>query len=534
MVVADHSQLLGNHSLPQLGQDLERSSSHPAGDFDTLMTDPRESTGSTYFAPHFEDAYSTLFGDAQNGNSSLPSQSAATTQSSDEPHPFAGPGHATNPNVYSTDLSVTSTSATDFSPDQLHEIYHWMNKWRARNRPPSTREAHALAILLDIDQELLVTFIGSHTGISEPDALPRPLSTTFAQPTTGNADEEEVARVAQEQVADYARHRNSNSCSNMKSMRAPNNKLYKCTTIGCHYSTNEAKELTRHLQTKWPQEFWHCILCRRDGPNPSIRHRRGKMIDHLKSGTHNIKRDFEDLCDQSAIAYSAEFPRTCPFFDGNRQCNAIFLSWTAYKAHILAHWREQVPGGQWQLYHPAQRRFDDDDDGGSGTGSSSRSGRSLPGLTTNGKAAKHSKSSGSTTSGNSVTNRRHDNAPSTANQVLDFWPPQTRSRINNISCLVFSVSTSTPATDPDIVKCLNLGYSLFPRKDLKEREAAQPKPRELQNTPTTMQKPLAGSPMRRLLLADRAIMRKCAVLCGNSCCKWSDRHRRDSGKEINS
>ena len=218
------------------------------------------------------------------------------------------------------------------------------------------------------------------------------------------------------------------------------------------------------------------------------------MIDHLRSGTHNIKCDFEDLCDQSAIAYSAEFPRTCPFFDGYRQCNARFLSWTAYIAHILAHWRERVPGGQWQLHHPAQRRFDDDDNGGSGTGSSSRSGRSLPGSTTSGKAAKHSKSSGSTTSGNSVTNRRHDNAPSTANQVLDFWPLQTRSRMKNISCLVFGVSISPLVTDPYIVRCLNLGYSLFPRKDLEVRRPAQPKPRELQNPPTTMQKLLAGSP----------------------------------------
>ncbi|CAK4034533.1 kinase [Lecanosticta acicola] len=272
--------------------------------------------------------------------------------------------------------SAGRISRLAYTPDQKSEIERWLEKWRTRGCPPSQAEIFALATLLSIDKDGVSTLVVSHfasTGASSARQVP-------TAPTNGSSSDsaglEGPGFSPERDVADWAQARNSTSCKNTQSKLAPSNKQFKCPTEGCYYSTDKSKELIRHLETKWPQEFWYCILCRENGSKPFICQRGSKLIDHLCSGAHNYPRGnhYDNIRDRSKIEIPARFPSVCPFGNARGPCNKRFSSWAEFFEHYLEHVRGRVSDGPWDLRHRFQRRFDEDDDNDSGDGPSSGSG----------------------------------------------------------------------------------------------------------------------------------------------------------------
>ncbi|EME43641.1 hypothetical protein DOTSEDRAFT_45500 [Dothistroma septosporum NZE10] len=245
----------------------------------------------------------------------------------------------------------------------------WRNRCQNQQRPPSEREIELIASLENLSVETVRSWFTETLNIS----LQMP---NFDQPQAADAMNAPThvgsgSNNVLAEVAAYASERNIRACENSQSRKSARGNMQKTLPccLGCTYSTGDKDSWHRHHKNKFPQEFWHCVLCRNVGRS-FICHRKDKLTPHLNSihPDHGTIREgrHDEVRDQSYVPYVAGCPTSCPFSKGGVPCGHTFSSYAEFAQHCLDHLQSRVlpsSDGPWTLRFKRQGPFDDEDDG---------------------------------------------------------------------------------------------------------------------------------------------------------------------------
>ena len=243
--------------------------------------------------------------------------------------------------------------------DDQDEILQW---WRSvcvrRQKPPDEEDIKCIAGLTKLSFQYVRAWFDAKLRLGP---ISKRLARPIEQPSRSEVDSQESVIA---DVREYSSIRNQQPCENGQSKKAQTNKRYKCT-LGCGFSTDTYDSFVRHIRTKFPQEFWHCLLCRNSNKRPYICHRKDKFFPHLQcSHASESPARFEELREASKVSFQPEFPSECPFHNIYGGCSYRPSSWDDYLRHCNEHFRDCIRDGPWTLRFNHMRRFDDDKDQG--------------------------------------------------------------------------------------------------------------------------------------------------------------------------
>jgi sarcosine oxidase delta subunit len=174
--------------------------------------------------------------------------------------------------------------------------------------------------------------------------------------------------VSERVVADvqrYAQFKNKSPCGgSAQAETGPPNWRYKCPN--CSFSTDKPNSWKRHLEMKYPQDFWYCNLCCQSNERTYICSRADKFSTHLRAA-HGLRKDtITETRNKSKVEFLAYFPSRCPYENArNKMCQQTMDSWHEYIDHLKQHCLDCVPDGPWT---PLQRSESDKFDNLDGTG----------------------------------------------------------------------------------------------------------------------------------------------------------------------
>jgi serine/threonine protein kinase len=261
-------------------------------------------------------------------------------------------------------------------------------KWREEHRMPRNDEIQNFANLEGVDaaviEELLLTSVPSRPAqaVSTSQAshdvshMASQFSSQAVIQSTPHSRSPGVSQIILD-VRRYAIRRNKGQCGHSKqAKRGRRNQLYKCPD--CMFSSDKWDSFKRHLLTKYPQEFYHCIRCRQEELGSFIVSRADKIGEHLEKFHKLVGEEAKNLARQeSKVDYVAPSPTSCPYRVGGRRCMESLSTWEEYITHLKKHGQKQVPGGLWDL--PGRHDSSDQDPNGNSRGNSSGSNRYLQG-----------------------------------------------------------------------------------------------------------------------------------------------------------
>jgi uncharacterized C2H2 Zn-finger protein len=227
--------------------------------------------------------------------------------------------------------------------------------WLDEGRTPSDSDVSALAHLAGVDVVELRARLALRPVDTSPQTLASQRATYGEMASTANEIEAEepredpkVIQVTRD-VQHFAHGKNISFCGDTARVRQGHvDQLFKCPN--CPFSSEKYDGWKRHLQTKYPQNFWHCQVCRQAGLKHFICSRADKLAAHFRDA-HDLTGVSASVArEKSRVDYVAYFPRECPYKDAlNKMCQQIMDSWDDYLNHLKQHCLDRVPGGPWTL-----------------------------------------------------------------------------------------------------------------------------------------------------------------------------------------
>ena len=282
-------------------------------------------------------------------------------------------------------------------------------------------------------------------------------------------------------VRRYASARNEAPCGdNAHARKAKLDNQFKC--LNCSFSSKTLDGLKRHMETKYPQEFWHCIECRAEEKKPFICSRPDKICDHLRDAHDITGPASEAKRDDSKVEYDAFFPNQCPFHNAFGRCKFKIGSWAAFVAHCAKHFRLQVTAdGPWEFRRNTRRPREDEDpdcNGYTGSSGAAKAGRGSgqgSGSSSNNALVANGNRNGAQSSSNGYTSRCRSSG-ATDNAVFADMQLTLRTSVVNVRVdQANAVASRRPASLIDVdnrsvvdppreAKYLALDYSLASKR----------------------------------------------------------------------
>jgi serine/threonine protein kinase len=356
-------------------------------------------------AGHFHDG---IFSSISAGGADMSGLSAEIAEKSDPCFPptpevclsHTGNAEALTSTVLGHEPPFTNGTVTD---EQMSIFHRYQTKWKSEHRFPRDDEINALAILESLDPAAVRTWLVANfhqDPASNPTAsqipqdafqtIPQSVDSDIAHMTLRGIVQGEPQVIQQDRpqaipqgvpqgvsqrlsqalqdVERLAARKNHSPCGESAQARqGPPNQVFKCPH--CPFSSDKYDNFKRHVQTKYPQDFWHCQPCRQRGINNFVCHRADKIAKHLRDAHGLTGEDNATAKERSKVDFSAYFPTECPYWDGVRQCAQPLNSWVEYITHLKNHCLDRIPNGPWELRDRPDA--DDRDQPGSDNGGSS-------------------------------------------------------------------------------------------------------------------------------------------------------------------
>ncbi|EME43643.1 hypothetical protein DOTSEDRAFT_72865 [Dothistroma septosporum NZE10] len=242
-----------------------------------------------------------------------------------------------------------------FNREQTELLELKLQHWQKISHLPVDKELKSIAAACDLSPLKVALWFGAKLRLHEGPTGLVPQQLNALQPSSTM----DVSPMIWKYINDAA----TKDCTPGKSIGK-----YHCTW-GCTYSTDSRFDWERHEESKQPQNFWACIICRGLNNGASfITHRRDKLFPHIHSMHSKEENNKVEVRDKSKVAYEAPYIRDCSYTmpSTGRPCGHIFESWKERNDHWIAHFNDDADGLDDQLHLPGNK---DVGDGGS-TGNS--------------------------------------------------------------------------------------------------------------------------------------------------------------------
>lgn len=277
------------------------------------------------------------------------------------------------------DVDMVDNEEFHLTEPQQETLEFWLRRCQRERRHPSEMEIQSIAALENLSIDTVISWFHAQRPTQWADP-----NTAAAAAADGGLPSSNAVPPHPDvllQVSEYAARRanDDGACSNAQSRKADTGRHYRCT-VGCDFSTDDLDTWRRHLRNRFPQHFWHCVLCRVNRRKPFICHRRDKIFQHLQKA-HSVipQSQYERLRNESEIQHEGRFPSHCPFENESGCCPERFQSWEEFIQHCLYHLNERSHDSLWQIRFKPRHPEDDDDNANSGPSSTSSSGNAWSG-----------------------------------------------------------------------------------------------------------------------------------------------------------